>query len=168
MLLAPAGLRAGDAGGAERRAGLRARPALLPRGAGPGCLQVTANFTPHPSLTAFQMPKPKAFSPHEKPVRVGSKAEASLLQTLPALPAPGAGCRHRRHFPSRAPRGPSHVGGGSAAHPASAFSLVTVRWNGCPINKRGREVSTPSPNTKRVRNARFSLSLIGFFDQIKK
>ncbi|XP_064563240.1 uncharacterized protein LOC135445134 [Zonotrichia leucophrys gambelii] len=97
---------------AERRAGLRARPALLPRRAGPaGCLQVTADLTPHPALAAFQLPKPKTLSQREKPVRVGSKAEASRLQTLPTLPAPGAGCRHRQHFSSRAPRGLSHVGG---------------------------------------------------------
>lgn len=41
---------------AERSAGLRTCPALLPRRAGPGCLQVPADFTPHPSLAAFQMP----------------------------------------------------------------------------------------------------------------
>lgn len=97
---------------AERRAGLRARPALLPRRASPGCLQVTADFSPHPSLAAFQMPKPKVSTRREKRVAGGEQSQNKPVQTARA-PTPGAGCGHRRHFASRAPRGPPRAEGGS-------------------------------------------------------
>lgn len=77
---------------AERRAGLRARPALLPRRTSPGCLQVPAGCTPHPSLAAFQMPKPKVFSRREKRVAGGqqsrSKAKAKPASNPARAPSP--------------------------------------------------------------------------------
>lgn len=36
----------------------------------------------------------------------------------------------------------------STARPASAFKLITVLSNQCPIIKRGREVSPTSPSIK--------------------
>lgn len=72
---------------AERRSGLRARPALLPRRASPGCLQVTAGFTPHPSLAAFQMPKPKAFKRCGKRVTGGEQRQSKPASNSTRAPS---------------------------------------------------------------------------------
>lgn len=68
---------------AERSAGLRTFPALLPRRAGPGCLRVPADFTPHPSLAAFQMPFFRC--QNQKSSRgVGSEWRGKQSQSKPA------------------------------------------------------------------------------------
>lgn len=77
---------------AERRAGLRARPALLPSTASPGCLQVAADFTPHPSLAAFQMPffrrQNQVFARRGKRVAGGKRSQSETASNSAHAPSP--------------------------------------------------------------------------------
>lgn len=71
--------------------------------------------------------------------RVGSKAKASRLQSSARSPSP------RSWMHPALPTGLPTLRADSAARPASAFPFVAMSSDRCPVKKRGREVSSPTP-----------------------
>lgn len=126
----------------------------------------TSPRTPHLLLFRCQNQKPsrrmrsqygweaKPKQSRSKPASNSARAPSprSWMQAQAALPIPSS----PRAFPRwRWVRSPS-------------CKCLFISYGALEWRSNKKEVSTPSPNTKRVRNARFYLSLIGLFDQIKK